>query len=274
MNIFNYKHKIVILTGASSGIGKSIAEILINEYDAEVLAIARDEEKLLRVKNSFNEKKDLYRVFAFDVSVNDEWINFANYLTSENLKPSVLINCAGVLPKFSSVLKSDVCVFENALKTNYLSMVYSVKAILPLIGKNDDKGVIINVSSSSALCPFAGVAAYSASKAAAERFSECLQAEIKNASVTVALPGFTRTDVMRNQTATRKESNLISKFSAKPETVAKIILNKAKNRKKRVITGVDAHFMNFIFKFFPRSAPKLIGWFLKKTKMSIFDEVF
>lgn len=271
MSNYDFNNKTVILTGASSGIGKCIAEILINEYNSTVYAVARNEQKLIDVKNSFNQKSNLYIVTPFDVGVHENWQNFYTNLVSSGANPSVLINCAGVLPKFSSVNFTDVKTIEDVMNINFFSIVYSSKTVLPLIRKN--KGIMINVISSSALCPFSGVASYSASKAGAERFSECLQVEETNLSVLTAMPGFTKTEVLRSQTATDKEKGLIGRISANPMRVARKILNSAKKRKKRIIIGIDAHFMNFLFKFFPRSAPRIITWFLKKTKMKIFEDI-
>ena len=87
------------------------------------------------------------------------------------------------------------------------------------------------------------------------------------------MPGFTKTNVMRSQNATQKEMGIIDKISAPANKVAKKIISKASKGKKRVIIGFDAHLMNFMYKFFPRTAPRLIGWFLRKTKMKIFEEI-
>ena len=132
---------------------------------------------------------------------------------------------------------------------------------------------MINVSSSASLCPFAGISLYSSTKAAVTRFSECIAFENKNVNVVTVMPGFTKTEVMRNQSINEKEKGLIDKISANPIKVAKKILRKASKGKKRVITGFDAHLMNFLYKFFPTLAPRLIGWFLRKSKMKVFEKI-
>ena len=272
MNKFDFNNKTVIITGASSGIGKELATILINDYNATVLAIARDEQKLNLVKNSFGSKSDNFKVYPFDVSLVDNWKSFYNTLILNSITIDVLINCAGVLPKFNRFENVTVKDFEKIIYINFLSAVYSVSMLLPLLEKNS--GVIINVSSSSALCPFAGISAYASSKSALERFSYCLSYEVKNVSVTTVLPGFTKTDVMRSQTSTEKESGVIGRLSANPTKVANKILRKASKRRKRVITGIYAHIMNFLFKFFPSSAPRFNTWFLKKSGYTTFKDIF
>ena len=187
-------------------------------------------------------------------------------------KPSVLINCAGVLPTFDKFENVTIEDFKNVIDINFTSAVYSIKTLLPLLNESEN-GVIINIASSSALCPFAGVTSYTASKAALERFSLALAVEQTNLSVTTVLPGFTKTDVLRSQTATEKESGLIGRISASSDKVASKILRKASRRKLRVITGLDARFMDFLFKTFPAKAPKILTWFLKKSNFSTFKKI-
>ena len=187
------------------------------------------------------------------------------------VKPDILINCAGVLPKFASVEKTDKEVFESVLQTDFLAQVYSCKVFLPIIKSSG--GAIVNVSSSSSLCPFAGIAAYSSSKAASERFTECLAEENKDILVSSVLPGFVKTDIMRDQVSSEKERRIISKVSADCHKTVKKILRRLRRRKKRIIVGADAHFMNFAFKFFPSLAPKIITGVLKKTKFSLFADI-
>ena len=97
-------NKIFIVTGVSSGIGKEIAKILINEYNAKVYGIARNEEKILNLKKQLNKPENLIGYSLFDVSNEDNWINFSEIC--KQINPNGLINCAGILPKFSSFNKS------------------------------------------------------------------------------------------------------------------------------------------------------------------------
>ena len=270
MKPFDFTNKTVIITGASSGIGKSLAQILITKYNAKVLAVARNQEKLNAVKAEFNNLSNLYETYSFDVGSYENWQNFKSSLDSNGVKIDCLINCAGVLPPFNKFENVTVSDFEKVVNINYLSCVYSCSLFLKDISSG---GVIINVSSSSALCGFAGVSAYSSSKVALERFSECLAVESKKVSVTTVMPGFTKTDVLRSQSQTEKERNLIDKISAPVNKVAKTIIKKASKRRSRVITGLDAHFMNFIYKFSPRTAPKFLTWFLKKSNFTTFKDI-
>ncbi len=269
MNKYFNEHSTVLLTGASSGIGKELAKILITKHNCKIIGVARNYEKLLFVKNELG---DNFTPYPADVSFKEDWLKLNEFLLSENIKITALINCAGVLPKFSKFNANVHIEAEKVINTNFLSIVNSCGIFMPYLNEVDNP-IIINVLSSSALCPFSGVSLYSATKSAGVRFSECLGFENKKIKVVTVMPGFTKTDVMRSQNANEKERGIIDKISAPADKVANKIIKRASKGKKRVIIGFDAHLMNFLYKFFPRTAPRLIGWFLKKTKMKLFEEI-
>ena len=94
---FWYFDKTVIVTGASSGFGKLICEQLVKNCNCKVYGIARRESNLQLLKEQLGKNFDY---FAMDVSVEQNWINLAKELTKRDILPDILINNAGVLPKF------------------------------------------------------------------------------------------------------------------------------------------------------------------------------
>ena len=79
-------------------------------------------------------------------------------------------------------------------------------------------------------------------------------------------------DVMRNQKSA--SGGLIDKISTPSEKMAERIVKAIKRRKRRKILGADAKAMHLLSLIFPRSAPKIIGWVLKKSGYELFDAVF
>ncbi len=272
MSKYKYDNKIAIVTGASSGIGKEFCKILIEKYNVKVIAVARNEQKLIALKNSSEKINDNLTYKLFDVGVKESWQEFYNYLVNENITPNILINCAGVLPPFKKVEDTTIEEIESVFKSNFFSQVYGVKTIMPLLKKSGD-GLIINVSSSSSLCTFGGISAYSSSKSASTFFTQSLASEEKSLKVVVAMPGTTKTDIFKAQQTDEKASKIIDKFALSPNKVAKKILCKARKGKQRIIVGFDAHFMNFLYKIFPNLAPKILTKFLKNSKSKIFDKL-
>ncbi|MBO7214404.1 MAG: SDR family NAD(P)-dependent oxidoreductase, partial [Clostridia bacterium] len=99
MNKYFNEQSTILLTGASSGIGKCLAEILVTKYNSTVLGVGRSEEKLNMVKTLLGDK---FIPITADISLESEWERLYNLVTDNGYKLSGIINCAGVLPKFSS----------------------------------------------------------------------------------------------------------------------------------------------------------------------------
>lgn len=261
-----YENKVVAISGASSGIGAEIAAELIKR-GCRIYAIARNEERL---KAKQNELGDSYIPYSMDASSKDAWKCFAAYLEQKGEKLDVLINCAGYLPEFKSTDKTEVEEIEKVIATNFLSCVYSCGYLLKMINKN---GAIVNIASAAALCSFAGIGAYSASKSALESYSTGISCEQKDISVTCVFPGFVRTEIMKNQDINEKETKIVRFFSADTVRVAKRIVKGAKKRKRRIIIGKDAHLINTLNKFFPRITPRIVTAVLRKSKMKLFSKI-
>ena len=266
---YDFTNKTVVVTGASSGIGKAISFTLIKKYSCTVYAVARNEERLQNAKNELGDLGDRYMIRPFDASVKENWISLADEFKITHTPLDVLINCAGILPKFKSCENSDEV--KRIFDINFFSQVYSTEALLPLINESN-KGAIINVASAAALCPFAGIASYSASKSASERYTAALGCESK-LFVSCILPGFVKTDIMKNQGASEKESKLFYKICADLDKTVSKIIRRLKRGKSRIIVGLDARMMDLLFKLLPKCAPKIISWFLRKTKLEIFKEI-
>ena len=264
MKRIDYRNKTIIITGASSGIGKEISKQLLI-YGCTVYAIARNKGRLESAKAELG---DNYIPYPMDVSAKENWLNFADFLTEKGISVDILINCAGILPKFATFENTEIDEYEKALSINYLAQVYACKTVLPLM---NDGGAIVNIASASALCPFSLVSGYTASKSALHHFTMSIAQEIKSVSVSSVCCGFVKTDIMKNQEMNEKEARLIKHFSADCTKTAKKILRRVKRRKKRIVTGFDGHFMSFIYRAFPKFTPKFISWFLRKSGLNIFN---
>ena len=267
MKRFDYTNKTAIITGASSGIGREIAKRLTLDYGCTVYAIARQEEKLKRLKEEIGNNLISY---PMDVSFSENWEKLREHFEALGKKADILINCAGFLPPFAGLENTEIGVVREAMEVNFFSSVYSAYTMLPVISEG---GIIVNVSSASALCPFAGISAYSASKAALQRFTECISCEVKKVSILSVMPGFVKTDIMKNQTLNEKDRGLIKLFSADLDKTVNKMLKRIRKRKKRIVIGTDAHLMSIMYRFFPSLTPVLISKIIKKSKLELFDKV-
>ena len=78
---------------------------------------------------------------------------------------------------------------------------------------------------------------------------------------------------MRSIDMTAKDKKLIDKVSISADKCAKKILKAINRKKQRKVIGVDAKFMNFLYKIMPKSAGKFIAWILRKSKLKLFDGI-
>lgn len=266
---YDLNNKTVVITGASSGIGRELATRLVTKYNCTVYAVARRATLLDEISK---EAGDHFIPTPFDASIREEWTRLAKRLDSEGVVVDMLINCAGVLPKLASVENSTPDELLSTMEINFLSQVYATDAFLPSIEKST-QGAIISFSSSSALCPFGGVSAYCASKSASRAYFECLARENKKIYVASVMNGFVKTDIMKSQGASEHDVAVFSKISADLKKTVNKIIKKIKRRKGRIIVGLDAHLMNFLYKLFPRLGPAIITRVLKKSGLEIFDKI-
>ncbi len=266
--------KTVLISGISSGIGKEFAKRLISDYDCTVYGIARNQEKITKLKVELGEKSSLFKdFFLFDVAIEDNWKNLAETLKSREIGIDVVINCAGILPPFKKFILSDKEMMKRVFDVDYFSCVYSVKYMLPIVEKSETPA-IINVSSSAALATFAGISGYSAAKAALKQFTLSLAEEYRNKVYFGCIcPGFTKTNILTNQQIKEKERKFIDKISSSVEKIVEKSLKRIKRKKRLSVIGYDAKLMNFFYKIMPITTAKIITQILKKSKFDLFSEI-
>ncbi|MEE1161523.1 MAG: SDR family oxidoreductase [Acutalibacteraceae bacterium] len=265
-------NKTVIITGASSGIGRGIAIKLIKEYNCTVLGIARSKEKMERLSAELGTKTEKFSYCLFDVSSKENWKNYRLYLEEKGIKPDILINNAGILPEFKKAENIFVEEIEDTMNINFYGAVYSVKELLPLILKSSTPAVV-NIDSSAALMPLAGTAAYSASKAALKAFTEAIREELRGRCyVGLICPGFTKTDIFRSQNLTEKrEEKIIRIISTSCDYAVNRIVKSIARKRELTVIGTDAQFMKLMGKIMPVKGGKLISAILKKSGFKLFN---
>ena len=120
MTKYDLHQKRVIVSGASSGIGRELARRLCEEYSCRVVGIGRNVERLSAFRNSLK-NKELFAYKLFDVSVRENWENFAAELEKEGFIPDMVINNAGFLLPFARAEFHSAADAEDILSTNSLS---------------------------------------------------------------------------------------------------------------------------------------------------------
>lgn len=267
-------NKTVIITGASSGIGRGIAVKLIKEYKCRVLGIARSEEKMQSLANELGSDEEKFSYLLFDVSKRDNWNGCAEYIKEKGIKPDILINGAGILPEFKKTEYCSLDEIEKTININFYGAVYSINKLLPII-LDSPTPAVINIDSSAALMPLAGTAAYSASKAALKAFTEALREELRGRCyVSVICPGFTKTDIFRSQNLTEeREKKIINSVSTSLDYAVNRIVKSIAKRRELTVIGADAQLMKLLGKLIPVKGGRIISAILKKSGFKLFNRL-
>ena len=162
-----FKDKVVLVTGAGSGIGRSTA-LRMDAEGATLIIIDINEDEIIKTKSMLKNKQSTAKVL--DISNLADVKNFFKGLN----KLDALINVAGIL-RFDNSHEVQIDDWEKILNVNLTGTFFMCSYALPLLLKS--KGAIVNVSSSAALGSHAWTAAYSASKGGISAFSKTLAVE-------------------------------------------------------------------------------------------------
>lgn len=230
----HFTDKVIIITGASSGIGKALA-IQLLEQGAKVAVCARNPDKLKETFRIFDNNNLL--LHAADVSKEDDCKSFVDAVMQRWNKVDALINNAGISMRalFEDL---DLKVIRELMDINFWGTVYMTKYALPQILRS--KGIIAGVSSIAGYRGLPARTGYSSSKFAMQGFLEALRTELLQTGVHVmwVSPGFTASNIRNTALSAsgtaQKETPLEeSKLMSAEECATRII--KAMTQRKRTL---------------------------------------
>ncbi len=264
------KNKVIIITGASSGIGKALA-IESFSRGAKVVLAARNIEKLSAITNEWDTQK--YLLVRADVRKESDCLNIIQSASEKFGHINILINNAGISMRalFEEV---DLEVIQNLMNTNFWGTVYCSKFALPYLLQT--KGSLVGVSSVAGYKGLPGRAGYSASKFAMQGFLEVLRIENmkKELHVLIACPGFTASNIrnvaLSKDGSQQGETPLDETKLMSAETVAKHIIRAIEKRKDRLVLTSQGKMTVLLNKFFPKLMDKMVYNHMAKETDSPF----
>jgi len=228
----DFNDKVIVITGASSGIGEASA-VEFAKRKSSIVLVARRKENLESVAKNLAKYGNEILVCQCDVSKWHEVEQMSKTVLDKFGKIDILVNNAG-FAIYGSVLELKIEEIESQMETNYFGMVYCIKAFLPKM-LEQKTGHIVNVASVAGSFGLPGIASYCASKFAMLGFSEGLYHELKGTGVgiTIVSPIMVRTDFFNHPSF--KSIPKYSPTSLSSKTVAKAIVKAATSPRLEII---------------------------------------
>lgn len=190
------KGKIALITGATSGIGKSCA-IALAKLGMNLIITGRRENLLIELKKELEEKFSVQvLVIQLDVKNADEVKDKLSSLSNEWKNIDILINNAGLAAGLDKLYHNSTEDISNVIDTNIKGLLYVTNAIVPHMIERDVPATIINIGSVAGDAAYAGGAVYCASKAAVKILSDGLRIDLVDTKIKVTdvKPGLVETN--------------------------------------------------------------------------------
>jgi short-subunit dehydrogenase len=263
--IFSLSNRVVVLTGAASGIGASLAHILAAK--GAILALVDiNELGLTAIADVLRKQHARIQTYVVDVADRADVASLQTRIASDLGSASVLINNAGVAlsGRFDQVTGEQ---FDRVMRINFSGTVDMTRAFLPQL-KANQSSQIVNLSSIFGLVGAPGNVAYASSKFAVRGFSEALRIELRGSGVevTVVHPGGVRTNIAKDsevgpgvstQALETMRSTADRFLRMSSDVVAERIVRGILRREKRVVIGADAHLLTALQRLLPVSYARL-----------------
>ncbi|MGD9977996.1 MAG: SDR family oxidoreductase [Bacteroidales bacterium] len=263
-------NKVVVITGASSGIGKACA-VEFAKKGAIIVLAARSDSELKKIENEIKLQNGNAFSVRTDVKKEDDCKKLIEKTVEKYGKIDVLINNAGISMR-ANFNDLDLKVVKELMDTNFYGTIYCTKFALPYLLRQ--KGIVIGISSISGLTPLPGRTGYSASKHALDGFFNTLRIENmkEGLGVLVVHPGFTSSNIRKKalnkngisqMESPRNEDKMMS-----AEEVARIIAKATLHKKRELILTKQGKLLVLLYRFLPRITERILLCAMNKEPSS------
>ena len=266
-----WQGKVILITGAGSGIGKALA-VHFASLGAKLVLTDINAESLQDVCSAL--KSNLLYSQALDVSSISHWEALQHTLSEQVGYIDVVINNAG-MSNFDYFNQTPAEQFNRVMEVNLNGVVYGCRYMLPLLVKAK-AGLIVNVSSIFGVITVPAMTAYHTSKFAVRGFSLALQQDMQfqglPVDVVCVMPGGIKTNIARNSISENNDIDMYARHfdsvaRTTPTRAAEIIEKGMSRRKKEVLVGPDAKLVNIIQWLFGNAYHKVTNTLLGVDKI-------
>lgn len=252
--------KVVLITGASSGIGSLLAQ-KVSALGAMTILTGRNELRLTEARDKITGQAVVY---VMDVQNLANIESTVEHIVATYGKIDILINNAGY-GKFAEIDKLSVTEYEQMMDTNYMGVVRCTKAVLPIM-ERAGRGHIVNIASLAGMIGSAKSTSYAATKHAVLGFTNSLRMELRGGPIKVSAvnPGPINTEFFHIADPNGNYVKNISWMIMQPEYVVKQMIKLLYSQRAELNIPRMAAFGLKLYQLCPRVVDKIAGKYLNK----------
>jgi NAD(P)-dependent dehydrogenase (short-subunit alcohol dehydrogenase family) len=258
-------HKVAVVTGGGSGIGRATSLALAAQSSA-VAVCDLDEGRAKGTADAIVAAGGRASVHQVDVASEDRVRVLVEEVLAEHGVVDVVVNNAGIAPPITRAVDISLDQFRKVMDINFWGMVYGSLLFLPQLLSRPEAN-LVNVSSNAGLVGYSRMATYSSSKFAIRGFTESLRMELRRSPVklTVVCPGATHTSLMANSPVMGDEQrqtmqrSFDKSWGRPPEAVGDAIVKAILKNRPRCLVGPDTAMLDLVARILPGLHSKLLG---------------
>ena len=266
----NFKNKVIVITGAASGMGAAYADefaqlgskLALCDVNPDDLQVTVDRvSKIIGVENIYSE--------LVDVSNKEKVLLFAENVKQNLGNAHVVINNAGIEGGVEPIYNLPIDTLERVMQINFMGVVYGTKAFLPQLVENQE-GAVVNISSVFGLIAPPSCGDYCAAKFAVRGFTEVLTAEFTDSPISIHCvhPGGIKTNIVKNKSAGEFAEKLLT---TPPHDIAKYVIQSIRKGRQKIVYGNQSKIAWFLSNFVPQKLVNKILWGQVKKTADISD---
>jgi short-subunit dehydrogenase len=259
----------MLITGASQGIGKALAEAAARR-GAKVLAVARSEALLRQLAEEVRACGGMLETVTADITDPEGRQRMVEAAVHHFGGLDILVNNAGIGATGHFVEVSPERL-RKIMEVNFFGVTETVRAFLPLL-RAGNRPAIVNISSIAGKRGIPARSEYSASKFAVHGFSEALRAELAKDGIDVLIvcPGLTDTNFSKNMIEQKARMPVDHMRGMKPDKVAAATLRAIERGRHEVCLTLQGKLLVFVSRFFPRLADRFAA---RRVRQLFQDEL-
>ena len=258
------KDKVFVVTGAGNGMGRQVALGLLSQ--GARVALVDLSPSALEETLQLAPAGARASTHVVNVSDSDAVSALPDLVIAAHGTVDGLVNVAGTIHRFAPVTELDSNECQRIINVNLWGTVNMCMAFLPVL-RQRPVASLVNISSLSALIPFAGQTFYGATKAAVKQFSEGLYQELSgsNIAVTTVFPGNISTNISANSGVKMIDAGGRKVRATGPEAAGSQIVEAIKKGSFRAVIGADARILDALVRLSPKRATDIIARQMKSV---------